>query len=65
VEAERLRLVDDYEDAIVNPWDAAARGYVDGVIAPSETRVQVVRALRALRSKRASVPPKKHGNIPL
>jgi propionyl-CoA carboxylase beta chain len=65
VEAERLRLVDEYEDAIVNPWDAAARGYVDAVISPSETRVQVVRALRALRTKRASLPPKKHGNIPL
>ncbi|MDF2847108.1 MAG: acyl-CoA carboxylase subunit beta, partial [Oerskovia sp.] len=41
------------------------RGYVDAVIRPSETRVQVVRALRALRTKRASLPPKKHGNIPL
>lgn len=65
VEAERARLVAEYEDAIVNPWDAAERGYVDAVIRPSETRVQVVRALRALRTKRASLPPKKHGNIPL
>jgi len=65
VEAERKRLTDEYEDAIVNPWDAAARGYVDAVIKPSETRVQIVRALRALRTKRASLPPKKHGNIPL
>ena len=65
VEAERRRLTAEYEDAIVNPWDAAQRGYVDDVIAPSTTRVQVVRALRALRTKRASLPPKKHGNIPL
>ncbi|MGM7423830.1 acyl-CoA carboxylase subunit beta [Cellulosimicrobium sp. CpK407] len=65
VEAERARLVAEYEDAIVNPWDAAERGYVDAVIRPSETRVQVVRALRALRTKRATLPPKKHGNIPL
>ncbi|HLS50178.1 MAG TPA: acyl-CoA carboxylase subunit beta, partial [Actinomycetaceae bacterium] len=65
VEAERQRLVAEYEDALVNPWDAAARGYVDGVIAPSETRVQVVRALRALRTKRADRPARKHGNIPL
>ncbi|SKC53004.1 propionyl-CoA carboxylase beta chain [Krasilnikoviella flava] len=65
VEAERRRLTDEYTDAIVNPWDAAERGYVDAVIRPSETRVQVVRALRALRTKRASLPPKKHGNIPL
>ncbi|WP_413451089.1 acyl-CoA carboxylase subunit beta [Georgenia phoenicis] len=65
VEAERARLTAEYEDAIVNPWDAAARGYVDAVIPPSETRVQVARALRALRTKRASLPAKKHGNIPL
>ncbi|WP_125774156.1 acyl-CoA carboxylase subunit beta [Antribacter gilvus] len=65
VEAERRRLTAEYEEAIVNPWDAAERGYVDAVIRPSETRIQVVRALRALRTKRASMPPKKHGNIPL
>jgi propionyl-CoA carboxylase beta chain len=65
VEAERRRLTAEYEEAIVNPWDAAERGYVDAVIRPSETRVQVVRALRALRTKRATLPPKKHGNIPL
>nr|WP_227993047.1 acyl-CoA carboxylase subunit beta [Pseudactinotalea sp. HY160] len=65
VEAERNRLVDEYEEAIVNPWDAAALGYVDAVIEPAETRVQIVRGLRALRTKRASLPAKKHGNIPL
>ena len=65
VEARRAELVSEYEEAIVNPYDAADRGYVDAVIAPSETRAQVVRALRALRTKRASLPPKKHGNIPL
>ncbi|HUX72041.1 MAG TPA: acyl-CoA carboxylase subunit beta [Cellulomonadaceae bacterium] len=65
VELERARLTSEYEEAIVNPWDAADRGYVDAVIEPSETRTQIVRALRALRTKRASLPPKKHGNIPL
>ncbi|MFP5380369.1 MAG: acyl-CoA carboxylase subunit beta, partial [Vicinamibacteria bacterium] len=65
VEAERQALVEDYEDRIVNPYDAADRGYVDAVIEPSQTRAEVVRALRALRTKRASLPPKKHGNIPL
>ncbi len=65
VEAERARLTAEYEEAIVNPYDAADKGYVDAVIEPSETRSQVVRALRALRTKRASLPPKKHGNIPL
>lgn len=65
VDAERARLTAEYEEAIVNPWDAAQRGYVDAVIAPRETRTQVVRSLRALRTKRATLPTKKHGNIPL
>ncbi|MGO1174213.1 MAG: carboxyl transferase domain-containing protein, partial [Actinomycetaceae bacterium] len=65
VEAERERLTAEYEDALINPWEAARRGDVDAVIAPHETRSQVVRALRALRTKRASLPEKKHGNIPL
>ncbi|MFL6138174.1 MAG: acyl-CoA carboxylase subunit beta [Frankiaceae bacterium] len=61
----RKRLIVDYEDTLANPYVAAERGYVDAVIPPHETRVQVVRALRALRTKRESLPPKKHGNIPL
>nr|WP_236683772.1 acyl-CoA carboxylase subunit beta [Demequina flava] len=65
VEAERARLTAEYEEEIVNPYDAADRGYVDAVIEPSETRAQITKALRALRTKRASLPPKKHGNIPL
>ncbi len=65
VDAERARLTQEYEEAIVNPWDAAERGYVDAVIAPHETRRQIVQALRALKTKRASLPQKKHGNIPL
>ena len=65
VEAERARLTAEYEDALVNPYDAADKGYVDAVIEPSQTRAHIVRGLRALRTKRASLPPKKHGNIPL
>ncbi|WP_343949700.1 acyl-CoA carboxylase subunit beta [Nonomuraea longicatena] len=64
-DAERARLVTEYEDTLANPYIAAERGYVDAVIRPSDTRAQVVKALRALRNKRASLPPKKHGNIPL
>jgi propionyl-CoA carboxylase beta chain len=63
--AERARLVTEYEDTLANPYTAAERGYVDAVIAPSQTRIEVVRALRALRTKRETLPPKKHGNIPL
>jgi propionyl-CoA carboxylase beta chain len=64
-EALRAKLVTEYEDALANPYIAAERGYVDAVIRPAETRSQVVRALRGLRNKRQTLPPKKHGNIPL
>jgi propionyl-CoA carboxylase beta chain len=63
--AERTRLITEYEDALANPYIAAERGYVDAVIKPSATRAQLVRGLRALRTKREKLPPKKHGNIPL
>ena len=61
----RAELVQEYEDTLVNPYVAAERGYVDSVIPPSQTRAYVIRALRLLRNKRESLPPKKHGNIPL
>ena len=64
-EAERARLIEEYDATLANPYTAAERGYIDRVILPSETRPMIVRALRALRTKRASRPPKKHGNIPL
>jgi propionyl-CoA carboxylase beta chain len=63
--ALRAELVDEYENTLANPYIAAERGYVDAVIAPSQTRAQVTRALRMLRTKRETLPPKKHGNIPL
>jgi propionyl-CoA carboxylase beta chain len=63
--ALRAELVDAYEETLANPYVAAERGYVDAVIAPSQTRAQVTRALRMLRTKRETLPPKKHGNIPL
>ena len=50
---------------LANPYVAAERGYIDTVITPSNTRMNVTRALRALRTKRATLPAKKHGNIPL
>jgi propionyl-CoA carboxylase beta chain len=64
-DALRSSLVTEYEDTLANPYIAAERGYVDAVIRPAETRSQVIRALRALRTKRQTLPPKKHGNIPL
>jgi propionyl-CoA carboxylase beta chain len=65
VPSTRARLVDEYEETLANPYVAAERGYVDRVIFPHETRGMVLRGLRALRNKRATLPPKKHGNIPL
>jgi propionyl-CoA carboxylase beta chain len=64
-EALRAELVTDYEDTLVNPYVAAERGYIDSVIPPSHTRSYVIKSLRMLRNKRQSLPPKKHGNIPL
>jgi propionyl-CoA carboxylase beta chain len=61
----RAKRVQEYEDRLANPYIAAERGYVDAVIRPAETRSQVTIALRALRTKRQTLPPKKHGNIPL
>jgi propionyl-CoA carboxylase beta chain len=65
VEEARATFIKQYEDALANPYIAAERGYIDTVITPSNTRMNVTKALRALRTKRASLPPKKHGNIPL
>ncbi|MEX0428320.1 acyl-CoA carboxylase subunit beta [Nocardioides sp. DS6] len=65
VEARRAELIDEYETTLANPYIAAERGYVDAVIPPHETRAEVTRALRLLKTKRESLPPKKHGNIPL
>ena len=65
VEATRAELIAEYEDTLFNPYIAAERGYVDSVIEPAQTRAFVARALRTLRTKRATLPPKKHGNIPL
>ncbi len=65
VGALRARLQREYEDTFANPYIAADRGYVDQVIKPSATRVTLVRALRALADKRETLPPRKHGNIPL
>jgi propionyl-CoA carboxylase beta chain len=64
---DRLRAerTTEYEDTLANPYIAAERGYLDAVIRPAETRAAVTRALRSLRTKRETLPPKKHGNIPL
>jgi acetyl-CoA carboxylase carboxyltransferase component len=64
-ETRRAELVADYQEKFANPYVAAARGYVDEVIEPRHTREKLIVALDMLKNKRDSLPPKKHGNIPL
>jgi propionyl-CoA carboxylase beta chain len=64
-EARREELVEEYRDTFANPYVAAARGYIDDVIQPAETRPRLIEALQMLQNKRDANPPKKHGNIPL
>jgi acetyl-CoA carboxylase carboxyltransferase component len=64
-EAKRQEMIKIYEEQFNNPYVAASRGYVDAVIVPSETRKRLIDALEILCTKSESLPPKKHGNIPL
>jgi propionyl-CoA carboxylase beta chain len=57
--------VAEYTAKFANPYVAAARGYVDDIIDPRDTRPRLIDALEMLASKRDRNPPKKHGNIPL
>ncbi len=61
----RQKLVADYREKFANPYLAAARGYIDDVIDPSQTRPRLIRALEMLKDKTVINPPRKHGNIPL
>jgi len=63
--AKRAEIIAKYNEDFANPYVAAGLGYVDEVILPRETRKKLVRALGLLETKRDSMPPKKHGNIPL
>jgi acetyl-CoA carboxylase carboxyltransferase component len=64
-ESERQKKIKEYDELFANPYVAASRGYIDAVIAPSETRPRLIDALEALCTKRETRPPKKHGNIPM
>jgi propionyl-CoA carboxylase beta chain len=61
----RDQLAKEYTYNVASPFLAAERGELDGIIEPAATRTAIIRSLRALKTKRASLPPKKHGNIPL
>ena len=55
----------DYKRKLEHPYIAAAKGYIDDVIDPRDTRAKIAHGLAMLRAKAESVPAKKHGNIPL
>jgi propionyl-CoA carboxylase beta chain len=59
------RRIEEYRETFAHPYVAAARGYLDDVIDPRETRPRVISALDMLNNKRDENPPRKHGNIPL
>lgn len=62
---EKALAVEDYRNRFANPYKAAALGYIDEIIFPSETRPKIVAALEMTRNKRKTNPVRKHGNIPL
>ena len=64
-EQTRSSLTEKYRNSFANPYVAASMGYLDDVIDPRETRPRVIKALEMLQNKRDTLPPKKHGNIPL
>ena len=64
-DGKRAELIQEYRDMTANPYVAASRGLIDDVIDPAETRIKVIRSFAMLENKRDTLPPKKHGNIPL
>lgn len=62
---KRQEKIQGYRNTVANPYTAAARGYVDAVIEPSETRKRIISSFDMLTGKRETRPEKKHGNIPL
>jgi acetyl-CoA carboxylase carboxyltransferase component len=61
----KTQLATEYREKLANPYVAAARGFVDDVIEPRETRARLINGLEVFQNKRDNNPPKKHGNIPL
>ncbi|MDY6148145.1 MAG: acyl-CoA carboxylase subunit beta [Porphyromonas sp.] len=55
----------EYREKFANPYNAASYGYIDDIIEPRNTRFRIIRALEQLRTKKQSIPAKKHDNVPL
>ncbi len=64
-EEERQKILGEYSEKFSKPYHVAASGHVDEILIPAETRPKLISALELLRDKKASLPEKKHGNIPL
>ncbi len=64
-EAKLQEKVDEYTETFANPYRAAARGFVDEVIDPKDTRIKLIKGFRMLENKVVKMPKRKHGNIPL
>lgn len=62
---EKAKAVEEYNERFACPWRAAEKGFIDAVIMPSDTRTMLIKALEAAHNKSKSLPPKKHGNMPL
>jgi acetyl-CoA carboxylase carboxyltransferase component len=63
--ARHAELTRRYREELATPFVAAARGYLDDIITPAESRARLIAALETLREKRQATPKRKHGNIPL
>ena len=64
-DTEKARLIQEYRDKFSTPYTSAAAGYLDDILIPAETRPRLIAALELLRNKQATLPPKKHGNLPM
>lgn len=64
-EETRQERIEEYKNRFANPYEAAARGYIEGIIDPIETRSKLINALKISENKAEAKPAKKHGNIPL
>jgi propionyl-CoA carboxylase beta chain len=61
----RAELITEYNETLANPYLAAERGIIDAVIEPNQSREYITKAFRTLKTKRDTLPARKHGNIPL
>ena len=65
VEAVKEQLKKDYENEIASPFEAVKQGVIDDILMPNQLREKLTGALSVIVSKRDSMLPKKHGNMPL